>query len=282
MTTNEATPATPVAFKLTRDNYFDLEASRLFMGSTQYKTFNECESRAIAVLAGEWEEEEKTAFLQGKYVHAWNEGTLPQFIVKNPSIFKKNSDELLKTYKICNDVIDTIEGDEMFVDILSGQKEVIFQAEMFGVMWKVMHDSYDRPRGRFADLKVLDQLYKKFWSVEAGCYQNVLEFRGYLTQMAIYAEVERIATGSEKCLKPHLAIATKQTPPDKIIVDFDNEIDGHNFFVEDHLAVIKIKLPHIIAVKAGEIEPVSCNTCDYCRATKVLTKTVHYSEFYLN
>ena len=67
---------------LTPENYFSPEADREYMSVSQYKSFLKCEAAAYAELTGEWQREEKEAFLVGHYVHAWAEGKLDEFIAE--------------------------------------------------------------------------------------------------------------------------------------------------------------------------------------------------------
>jgi len=38
--------------------------------------------------------------------------------------------------------------------------------------------------------------------------------------------------------------------------------------------VVKANINHVLAVKRGEIEPLRCHCCDYCRETKVLKRPI--------
>ena len=71
---------------LTRENYRSPEAELYYMSNSQFKSWVECESRQVAMLAGEWVEEKSTPFLVGSFVHSWCEGTLSEFMSENPEL----------------------------------------------------------------------------------------------------------------------------------------------------------------------------------------------------
>lgn len=270
--------------KVTKENYFSLEASRHYMGSTQYKGFIEayggCEAKQMAILNGDFEESPKDCFTEGHYVHAWNEGTLQEFKANNSDIYSSRgatAGQLKSNYKHCNLMIEMLESDPMIKKVLSGEKEVIFIAELFGIPWKIMIDDYNPDKGVFTDLKALRSMDGKFWNNDTQVYENFLEAYGYLTQMAIYAEIERKANKrpEENWLIPHMVIVTKQDPPDHEIIYFDHElIRAELNFISNHIERIK-------EVKSGNAKPVRCEKCDYCRSTKKIAQIKHYSYFNL-
>lgn len=268
--------------KLTKDNYFSLEAKRHYMGSSQFKSFipafGGCEAAAMAELRGEYEQPEKEAFWEGKYVHAWNEGTLAEFKADNPDIFSSRgptSGQLKANFQHCNRMIETLETDPLVMKVLAGRKEVIMSAEMFGVPWKIMLDSYQPEMIIFADLKAMKDMDSKFWSKDAQCYENFIDHYGYKVQMAIYAEIERLASGRDTWLLPHMVVVTKQNPPDHDILYFDDQD------IESGLAIVGQHIERVKLVKAGAVKPNRCEKCEYCRQTKKIETIKHSREFAL-
>ena len=65
---------------ITKDNYFSLAICQEYMSNSQFRTFSECESRAIAEIQGDYLFSPTSAMLQGSYVDAYVEGTLDEFI----------------------------------------------------------------------------------------------------------------------------------------------------------------------------------------------------------
>ena len=268
--------------KLVSDNYFSLEADNHYMSNSQFKLFMDCEARAMAKLKGEWVESTITAMEVGQYVHAWNEGQLERFKRKNPHVFRKDG-ELKADFKQAEDVISCISQDELFMNALSGQKEVILTAELFGTPWKILIDSYFPDAKRFGDLKVLRDIHQRFWNDTIQFYQGVFDYRGYFTQMAIYAEIERIANGRAEgdYFEPFLAVVTKEADgyPDKEIISFVSDETPLHEFIQSELMPISHSIDRVLDVKAGITKPSRCGKCGYCRKTKKLTGTRHYTEF---
>lgn len=265
--------------KLTKENYFSLEANRHYMSVSQFKGFlpsyGGCEAKSMAELAGEYERPSVTAFMEGHYVHAWNEGTLAEFKANNSDLYSSRGStagQLKSNFQHCNKMIEVLENDPFVMKVLAGQKEVIMTATLFGIPWKVMLDSYQPDVGLFADLKAMKDMDGKFWNKEAQCYENFIEHYGYDIQMSIYTEAEKQATGREQWLIPHMVIVTKQDPPDHEALWFDYDS------IERSLAIVEKHIDRVIAVKTGKEQPVRCEKCDYCRSTKKIKSIKHYGE----
>lgn len=266
--------------KLTSENYFSQEANRHYMSVSQFKdmtpAFGGCEARAVAKLNGQYQQKYIQAFMEGHYVHSWNQGVLKDFKANNPDLYSsrgKTAGELKSNFQHCNKMIEVLENDPLVMKALAGQKEVILTAELFGIQWKCMVDSYNPPVGIFADLKALKEMDGKFWNKEAQCYENFLEKYGYIIQMAIYAEIEKQATARNEWLLPHMVVVTKQDPPDHEIIYFDYEA------IQQQLNIVGNHIERVKQVKSGEVEPIRCGSCDYCRSTKKIKRIKHYQEF---
>lgn len=266
--------------KLNKSNYYSLEANRHYMSVSQFKGFltsyGGCEARSIAELAGEYVRSDKAAFDEGHYVHAWNEGTLDAFKEQNPHLYSSQgptAGQLKANFKHCNKMIEVLEGDPLVMKALAGRKEVIMTAELFGIPWKIMIDSYQPEAGIFTDLKALKEIDGKWWNSEAQCYENFLDHYGYIIQMAVYAEVEKLYTGRDEWLLPHMVVVTKQDPPDHEIIYFDYDA------ISSHLNIVKNNIERVKAVKSGQVDPIRCEKCDFCRSTKKINHIKHYTEF---
>lgn len=267
--------------QLTKENYFSLEANRHYMSVSQFKSFvpafGGCEAAAMATLRGEYERPGSTAFMEGKFIHAWNEGTLPEFKADNPDLYSSRgptAGQLKSNFQHCNQMIEVLESDPYVMMALAGRKEVIMTAELFGIPWKVMLDSY-QPGLLFADLKALKEIDGKFWNKEVQAYENFIEHYGYDIQMSVYAEVEKINSGSQNWLLPHMVIVTKEDPPDHEIIFFDFDL------IEQKLQVVSNHIGRVKAVKSGAELPVRCEKCEYCRSTKKIKTIKHYKQLAL-
>ena len=260
--------------ELTQANYFSKEAERDFMSRSQYKGYLECEAKQEAKLRGEWDDGTNIAFEVGSYVHSWCQGAQREFVSMHPNMFKRDL-SLKAEYILADKMIECLKGDEFVLYCLEGTKEKVITFEMFGCHWKIMLDVQNNDRRRIVDLKTTKSITDKVWDEETRKKVSFVEAYSYPLQMAIYTEGERISEGrSEGDYSEFLIVAvSKEKQPDKAII---NMTDFTRLSVE--LAEVEINMPRILAVKAGEVEAVRCEVCDYCKATKVLTKAIHYSE----
>lgn len=248
----------------TNDNYYSPEANREYFSVSQYKDFCKCEAMAMASIRGEWVRPKTTALLVGSYIDSWFEGTLDEFKVQNPEIFKKtrSGDPQLKAdFVEAEEIIQFLQRDPMFMRYMSGRKQVIMTRELFGTLWKIKMDSYHPDK--IVDLKVMR-------SMERIMGKSFVEFWRYDLQMAIYSAVEG------RDLATYLAVVTKQDPPDKEIIDIPR------WRRVELLEEVEKSMPRLLAVKSGQVPPQRCGVCEYCRATKMLTEPVEFELVGLN
>lgn len=245
---------------LTNENYYSSEANWEYMSVSQYKQFQKCEAAAMAQLRGEWQQPMTTALLVGSYVDAWFEGTLGTFCQEHPEIFKKDG-SLKSDFVQAEEIIAFVQKDKLFMQYMSGRKQVIRTAEIFGTKWKIKIDS--RLRDKVVDLKVMR-------TMERIMGKSFVEHWGYDLQMAVYAAVEEKALKRKSPLSTYLAVVTKQTPPDK------NVIHIPSWRREELLQDVERNMPHILSVKSGREEAQRCGVCEYCRATKMLTEPIDF------
>lgn len=240
---------------LTNDNYYSRKANCEFMSVSQYKDFLSCEAMAMAKLRGEWQEPKSTALLVGSYIDSYFEGTLSDFKLHNPEIYKKGG-KLKADYIAADWLIKRIKKDKLFMEYMSGQKQIIKTGELFGCKWKIKIDSYF-PYQKIVDLKIMR-------SLDRIMGKSFVEYWGYDLQMAVYSAIE----GHN--LETYLAVATKETVPNLEIIN----IPGWRR--AEVLADVKRMIPRILAVKSGREKPERCEMCDYCKSTKILTEPIDY------
>ena len=142
---------------------------------------------------------------------------------------------------------------------LSGQTQKIMTGTIGGIPWKIKMDSY-KPGEFIADLKYL----KDFRS--PNLFENAIKYWGYDTQMAVYQEIVYQNTGLR--LPTYLVIVTKESVPRVAVC----EVKQWN--LDETLEEVKKRLPRIIEVKSGSVEPERCNVCDYCAETTILTEPI--------
>lgn len=239
--------------KLTAENYFSPEMQMEYMGVSQYKDFLECPARALATIKGEYKEEMTKAMLVGSYVDAYFEGTLDKFKAEHPEIFNSRTGELKVDYQQANEIIKRLEADPIFMEHMSGEKQVIMTAELFGTKWKIKIDSY-HPGKQIDDLKIVR-------SLERIMGISFVQHWGYDTQMAVYSEVEALSTGGDR-LETYLDTATKEDPADVAIVHIPA------WRRRECLSEVEKHMPRILAYKRGELEAPGCGVCPYCRGKK--------------
>ena len=162
----------------------------------------------------------------------------------------------------------------MFTKYMSGEKQVIMAAKLFGHDFKIRVDSY-HPGKAIVDLKVMRDFAPMY--VEGSGRVNFALAWKYDFQGAIYQAVERQYREDQgevdaKPLPFIIAGATKQKDGTDIgLFGFpQHELDSA-------MKIIERYIDHFADVKSGLVEAKRCETCSYCRQTKVL-KTVETLE----
>lgn len=253
---------------LTPENYFSKEANQKYMSVSQFKSFERCQAAALADITGEYEREKTTSLLVGSYVDAWVEGTLEQFVMHNPEIFKRDG-TLKAEYIQAEAIINRIQRDKLFMAYLSGEKQVIMTGEICGVPVKIKVDSL--LPDKIVDLKIMRD-FENVYDAEKGSLPW-FEAWGYDLQGAVYQEIVRQNTG--KTLPFYLAAATKEKVTDIDIVHLNPK--SLDFAFDKFKANVEM----YDAIKQGIMEPERCEKCPYCKETKILTEPTDSEEFYL-
>ena len=250
--------------KLTNENYFSPEAAVDYWSVSQFKAFNKCEAAGLAEARGDYQREETDALLIGSYVDAYFSGPreLDRFIgIHGDKMVSKRGGGLLAKFTHANDIIDRVEADPLMMEYLTGEKQVVMAAEIFGIPWKAKFDVYDETR--IVDLKCVRDFEDVF---EKGYgWRSWVEFWGYDIQGAIYQKIEQLVTGREKPLPFYIAAVTKERVPDIKVL----QIPQHVLDAAYHM--VEAKIERFDLIKQGDVEPVRCEKCDYCKSTKVLT-----------
>ena len=239
---------------LTNENYYSNIANQEYMSVSQYKSFQKCEAATMAELRGEWVRPKTTALLVGSYVDSWFEGTLEEFKEQNPEIYT-NGGGLKAPFAQAEDIIARVQKDPTFMRYMSGKKQEIRTAELFGTPWKIKIDSLHPDK--IVDLKVMRSMGRIMG-------KSFVEHWGYDLQMAIYSAVE----GNDLCT--YLAVVTKQMPPDLEIISIPK------WRRVELLEEVEKSMPRLLAVKSGAVPPSRCGICDYCRSTKVITEPIDF------
>ena len=260
-------------FVLTADNYYTLEANKRYMSVHQYFDFaghmgvQGCEKRAMATIRGEYAKEKTLPMMVGSYVDSYFEGTLDKFKEENPEIFTQKG-ELKANFKQAEKRIERALKDEKFMAAMSGEKQVIMTGYLFGCDWKIKIDSYI-PDTAIVDLKTASDLHKA-WKVRDYGYVSCAEYWGYTVQMAVYQKIVEINTG--KKLPCYLAFITKEDSPELKLCYIDQMTLDHS------LNEVEMNMASVLAVKNGDVEPIPCGKCEYCKATEPIEKVINIAD----
>lgn len=251
---------------LTSSNYHSLDANKTFWSVSQFKQFDRCEACGLASARGQYHREETDALLIGGYVDAYFAGEMDEFVGKHSdTMFKKNG-ELYAKFEQANQLINTIECQPLMMEYLEGEKQVIRTGELFGVDWKIKMDVFNGER--IVDLKVVkdfEPIYK-----EGFGRMDWVSYWGYDIQGAIYQKIEQISSQRAEPLPFYIVAVTKEKTPDVAIIRLPQHV------LDTALKIVESKIDRFDLVKSGEIEPVRCEKCEWCKSTKILTEPTIY------
>ena len=256
--------------KLTQDNYYSIEANMEYMSASEFKDFLQCERQALAKAKGEYVEQPSKAMLVGSYVDSYFSGELDKFKQEHSEIFKKDG-TLLKDYEQANEIIKSIEDDDLMMKMLGGRKQVIMSGKINNVPFKIKVDSL--LPNIIVDQKIMSSYRDLIW-VDNGHRQKVdfIEAYGYDIQGAIYQWIVEQNTG--KKLPFVLAVATKEENCDKALIQIDQE------YLDKALELVKSKCERYDRIKKGLLYPVGCGHCPTCRKNKKVKEIVSYKELF--
>lgn len=259
--------------KLNNKNYYTPKANKEFLSVSQYKDFfgslgkKGCEAKALAKISGDYVTEPTTAMLVGSYIDSYFEGTLDNFKAEHPELLKKDG-TLKSDYLQAENIIARIEKDKKFMQYLSGEKQTIMTADLFGAQWKIKIDSYLKDKA-IVDLKIVSDIYERFYVKDIGAL-NFIQYWGYDLQLAVYQKVVEENTGKQ--LPCFIAVADKgKTTNIEIIQITQPELDSA-------LIGVQYGVERILKLKSGEEKPERCGRCDYCKEIKVIRKPILMSE----
>lgn len=251
--------------KLTPTNYFTPKANQEYFSVSQFKAFLDCEASAMAQIRGEWERPMTKALLEGSYVDAHFAGEMDNFLTAHNEVLNSRNGQLKAEYTKARRAIEKAESDPFFMEFMTGEKQVIVTAELFGVPWKAKIDVLSDDK--IVDLKYIKDTNKVY---HRGEWKTFVDAYGYDIQGYVYQKLVEQETG--KKLPFYLAVITKEDPADIAVIEIPQKI----------LNVCEGMVEHYVkrfgAIKRGEVEPVRCEKCAYCRETKKLKSVTNYEE----
>lgn len=260
--------------KLTNKNYFSDKANNEYLSSTQLKMLvgsmgrPACEEQAVKILRGEWKTEPSKEMLIGSYVDAYFSGEMQDFLQSHQDTIYTQRGSKYKEYQKADEMIARAKKDKLFMEFMSGEPQKIFTAEMFGAKWKCKLDSYHKGKC-IVDLKCVSDIYQTFWVRDFG-QMNFIEYWGYITQLAIYQKIVELNTGEK--LPCFIAAIDRTEHPAIEIIQIPNER------MATELSLIEYDVKHALALKNGEVEPIRCGKCAYCKETKVIQSPIMLDE----
>lgn len=252
--------------ELTNKDYHSKAANAAYWSVSQFKAFDKCEAAGLAECLGKFQREATDALLIGSYVDAYFAGTLDEFVEEHrEQITSKRGGGLLAKYQHANTMIDAVNRQPLMLNYLTGEKQVIQTAELWGIPWKIKMDVY-RPGERIVDLKTVKD-FDSVWDPEYG-RRSWIEYWGYDIQGAIYQKVVEENTG--KRLPFYIAAVTKEKIPDVKVIQIPQHV------LDAALGMVEAKIERFDFIKNCDVEPIRCEHCDYCKTTKQLNEPEIY------
>lgn len=257
---------------LNSQNYYSRESNKEYMSVSQFKSFLDCEARTMAELDGEWIQTPSIALTVGSYVHAAFESddVFNAFEEEHSSSIFKARGGKRSEFEQADNMIQTIKGDPLAMLVMNGEKEMILTAELFGTKWKAKLDVINHEKKRIGDLKTTQDLHKRYWSERHGGWVSFVQAYDYVLQMAMYKAITECHFEGD--YKPYIVAVTKETPPNKAVIEMDFDL------LIGELERAEELLPHILEVKQKKIVPTRCEKCAYCRETKKLVDAIQIDD----
>lgn len=250
---------------LDNKNYYSSENALRFMSASHFKSFQSCESMALAEIKGDFKRDNEKPLLIGSYVDSWFEGTLDEFKQNHPEIFLKTGG-LKADYVQADEIIKRVSADEMFIKYMGGEHQKIFTGNIAGVDFKGKLDAYHEGKC-IVDLKTCKD-FEPIW--KNGRKMSFIEAWGYDIQGAIYQELVFQTTGQK--LPFFICAVTKEKTPNLAVISIPQER------LDECLEIVKANAPHYNDIKLGKVEPRKCGKCDYCKSTKKIENIIDYRD----
>lgn len=244
----------------TDEQYF---ADTHHMSVSKFKAFEYCEVSAMTT-----KQESSTAILVGSYVDAYISGVLEQFIEKHPEIISSRGatkGELKSDYKQADEICEFIDNDLLLSKFLSGEKQVVFTGEIFGVPTKIKVDSYHEGKA-IVDLKVMASITNR-----SGEYYDFISAWGYDLQMAVYQKVVEENTGLQ--LPCYIAVVTKENPINSAVIQIPQLV------LDKALYRYESGVERYYQVMQGKVEPDGCGKCKACISLRKQTPLISMEDF---
>lgn len=252
---------------LNQENYYSKEADMEYMSVSQWKLFNECEAKALAIIEGREDATYKDSFLEGQLFEAVVTGGKELFISKHPELISTRgatAGQLKSEFKKVITSAEKFNSQNFFRNIIDKcEKQVILTGEINGIKVKCALDLFDKETNSIYDIKCMKD-FKEQWSKEEKAYVPWYYHWGYVLQLAVYREIVRQNFGEPKEIG--LIAATKEDIPDITANSFSSDL------LDIELETFKNNIKRYDNIKKGIEIPLACNCCDYCKKIKNIEK----------
>ena len=251
--------------EVNNENYFSKEADLEYMSVSQWKLFHDCEAKALATILGQEDATYKSAFLEGHLFEACVTGNKELFMAKHPEIISSRgatAGQVKAEFKRVLEAAEKFNNQEFFTNIVKKcDKQVILTGEIDGVKVKCALDLFDKKSNSIYDIKCMKD-FKEQWSSEDRMYIPWYYAYKYVLQLGVYKEIAQQNFGEIGSVA--LLAATKEDIPDLNAPRISHEL------LDMELERFKLNLKRYDEIKKGNIEPISCGSCDYCKKNKVI------------
>lgn len=180
-------------------------------------------------------------------------------------MFSKRGGGLLAKFQHADEIIEVVKRQPLMMNYLTyGDKQVIMDADLWGIRWKIKMDVFNGDR--IVDLKVVKD-FGDIWDNGYG-RRSWIEYWGYDIQGAVYQKVVQTAIGRK--LPFYIVAVTKEKTPDVKVIQIPQHI------LDAALGMVEAKIERFDLIKTGLVDPIRCEECDYCKKTKVLREPEVY------
>ena len=252
---------------LTNENYFSKEADIEYMSVSQWKLFNECETKALATIQGQEDATYKEAFLEGQLFEELVSGDAKLFIAQHPELMSTRgatAGQLKSSYAKVVNAAERFNSQKFFTDIIQKcEKQTIITGKICDIKIKCKLDLFDKKTNSIYDIKCMKD-FKETWDKSEKCYKPWYYTYNYVLQLAVYRELVRQNFGEPKEIG--LIAATKEDIPDIEAISFSSEL------LDLELENFKLKIKRYDDIKKGKLEPTKCSCCDYCKSIKNINR----------
>lgn len=263
---------------LNSENYYSRQASIEYLSVSQLKSFagcpavHGCEARALAELSGDYIAPVTDALLIGSLVDVLllgNDNEKERFFAEHPEILAsrgKTAGQLKSQYAHALEMVERVKRDDFFMRTLRGDHQVVLTGKLFGHPCKakldVLGDKY------ITDLKTTRSIMEGFYDPEVRRRISFAQAYRYDWQAAVYRELVRQNFGKD--LPFFLSVVSKEAVPDIAVMQIDNES------MDAAMEELEPIVSRVVALKNGEELPERCESCDFCRGSKVLTAPISW------